>query len=548
MVPLLRPAAPVRLAALVSLTLLAAACGGSSSRASLVAIAVTPAPAYVDVGGTVQLAATGTYSDATTRDLTAEATWTSSDAAVATVSDAAGTKGLVSAVAQGPVTITAAFDAVPGEASVSVAAVVNTAADTVAADGHCSLREALLNAAAMDQSGSTDCAAGDGHNVIRFDLPSPTTIALTAQLPTVVNQVTIRGPEGEQLGLFGDDAVGLLAVGGGATLRLSDLTLANGSAGQGGAVLVSGGTLVVERVAFRTNGANPGSGGAIANLGGTVQVSASTFADSYASGAGGAVYNSTGGVLELDGCVFDGNVSDDNGGAIYNRGVLTAIGCTFDGNAAGMSSGAIYNLSATLAVDASTFLHNAAASAGGAIGNYSGAVATIARSTFALNRAGPWGGGAVYVRDAGSTMAVSYSSFSANTAAGGGAAIGNGGSGEDGGTVTLAATLLSYNQVSTATVNCFNQPGGTLQDGGYNLEDADTCTLGTGSWKSTDPGPLEPADNGGGTQTLALSASSAARDRVPAGAAGCGTTVSADQRGVARPQGAGCDVGAYERE
>jgi hypothetical protein len=47
---------------------------------------------------------------------------------------------------------------------------------------------------------------------------------------------------------------------------------------------------------------------------------------------------------------------------------------------------------------------------------------------------------------------------------------------------------------------------------------------------------------------MALSAASPALDRIPAGSAGCGTTVAADQRGVARPQGSGCDVGAYERE
>jgi hypothetical protein len=52
-------------------------------------------------------------------------------------------------------------------------------------------------------------------------------------------------------------------------------------------------------------------------------------------------------------------------------------------------------------------------------------------------------------------------------------------------------------------------------------------------------GPL--AANGGPTQTMALSPGSPAVDLIKAP---CGTTP--DQRGVARPQGAGCDAGAYE--
>ena len=54
-------------------------------------------------------------------------------------------------------------------------------------------------------------------------------------------------------------------------------------------------------------------------------------------------------------------------------------------------------------------------------------------------------------------------------------------------------------------------------------------------------GPL--SDNGGPTATHALETGSPALDT--ADPAGCPAT---DQRGVTRPQGAGCDVGAYERE
>jgi uncharacterized repeat protein (TIGR01451 family) len=45
---------------------------------------------------------------------------------------------------------------------------------------------------------------------------------------------------------------------------------------------------------------------------------------------------------------------------------------------------------------------------------------------------------------------------------------------------------------------------------------------------------------------MALSSTSPAIDAISPGTSGCGTTVTTDQRGVARPQGSGCDIGAYE--
>ena len=55
-------------------------------------------------------------------------------------------------------------------------------------------------------------------------------------------------------------------------------------------------------------------------------------------------------------------------------------------------------------------------------------------------------------------------------------------------------------------------------------------------------GPLQ--DNGGPTFTHALLPGSPAIDHIPA--ENC--EVTTDQRGVARPQGAACDIGAYELE
>ena len=81
-----------------------------------------------------------------------------------------------------------------------------------------------------------------------------------------------------------------------------------------------------------------------------------------------------------------------------------------------------------------------------------------------------------------------------------------------------------------------------IQSDGHNLDSDGSCFLtATGDLPKHDPllGPL--AFNGGPTETKALLLGGPAID---AGAAhGC---PQYDQRGVARPQGAGCDIGAYE--
>jgi uncharacterized protein YjdB len=87
--------------------------------AVLVSIAVTPQAASLALGSTLQYTATGTFTDATTQDLTTAVTWTSSDAAAATVSNAAGSEGLATAVSVGATTISAISGAITGSATLT---------------------------------------------------------------------------------------------------------------------------------------------------------------------------------------------------------------------------------------------------------------------------------------------------------------------------------------------------------------------------------------------------------------------------------------------
>ncbi len=74
--------------------------------AALVSIAVTPASPSVALGTAQQFMATGTYSDASTQDLTASVTWSSNMPATATISNAGGSEGLATSASTGATTIT----------------------------------------------------------------------------------------------------------------------------------------------------------------------------------------------------------------------------------------------------------------------------------------------------------------------------------------------------------------------------------------------------------------------------------------------------------
>src|SRR5271169_1428232 len=95
-------------------TLLVSAC----SSVHLIGVAVTPASPTIAKGTMVQLAATATFSDNTTQDVSTASSWTSSDTTIATVS----ASGLVTGVAPGTVTVTAAYSGVSGTDTVTVTA------------------------------------------------------------------------------------------------------------------------------------------------------------------------------------------------------------------------------------------------------------------------------------------------------------------------------------------------------------------------------------------------------------------------------------------
>ncbi|MGD0586358.1 MAG: Ig-like domain-containing protein [Oryzomonas sp.] len=96
------------------------------SSATISTVTVTPVNPSIAMGLTQQFTATGKFSDGTTQDITFDATWASSNTAVATVSNAAtdNNGGLATTVAAGTTTITATFGGVNGPTVLTVTAPV----------------------------------------------------------------------------------------------------------------------------------------------------------------------------------------------------------------------------------------------------------------------------------------------------------------------------------------------------------------------------------------------------------------------------------------
>ncbi len=111
---------------MVTITATSGSISGSTkltvSTATLVSIAITPLTSSFPTGSTQQFTATGTYSNNTTQNLTALATWSTSKAGVATVSNAAGSKGLATAVAAGSAVISSSFGGASATASLTITA------------------------------------------------------------------------------------------------------------------------------------------------------------------------------------------------------------------------------------------------------------------------------------------------------------------------------------------------------------------------------------------------------------------------------------------
>ncbi|HEX4484684.1 MAG TPA: Ig-like domain-containing protein [Terriglobales bacterium] len=91
-------------------------CNGFFVDPTLTTLTVTPVTPAVIAGSTLQLTATGSYDDGSSKNITGTTGWSTSDATIATVNSA----GLLSGVAVGTATITATSAAISGTTTVTV--------------------------------------------------------------------------------------------------------------------------------------------------------------------------------------------------------------------------------------------------------------------------------------------------------------------------------------------------------------------------------------------------------------------------------------------
>jgi CSLREA domain-containing protein len=300
---------------------------------------------------------------------------------------------------------------------------------------------------------------------------------------------------------------------------------------------------------------------------GTLAISSSQVSHDSATtnGGGGAAY---GGGIEIDGggvvTISGSTISADaatapdatsEGGGIANRlGNLTVASTTVDDNTAeggtaaeggGIASGGPFSLSASTVNGNTAAATGSANSAGGGLALTESS--SIVNSTIAENTAGAGtgtaeGGGVFNGAPSTEAVAVLNTTLDANAAAAS-AATSQGGNyyATASNPADFENTIVSGGNATTGP-NCSPAGAGALTSQGHNLESGTDCGFtASGDRQSTDPQLGSLQDNGGPTHTQAVQPGSLVIDN--GNTADC---PAADQRGVTRPQGSACDIGAFE--
>ncbi|MFT3746148.1 MAG: MBG domain-containing protein [Pyrinomonadaceae bacterium] len=172
------------------------------------------------------------------------------------------------------------------------------------------------------------------------------TIALSTGEITIDKGINIHGPGANVLTVSGSNLSRIFGLTGSSTLsiRLSDLTLANGQSSIGGGAIVNNSFLYVARCAFSNNSASSAGGGAIRNDG-TMSVIDSTF-NANSAASGGAIWNLA--VLNVMNSTFSGNAATSQGGAIFDIGNFDIFSSTFSGNTAPNTGGILSSGSSSI--------------------------------------------------------------------------------------------------------------------------------------------------------------------------------------------------------
>ncbi|MEA2461943.1 MAG: large repetitive protein, partial [Actinomycetota bacterium] len=385
-------------------------------------------------------------------------------------------------------------------------------------------------------------------------------------------------------------------------VSLSDVTLAHNSANYGGAVYVDDYTVKIADSVLTANDATSDGGALYNGDGQAVKISNSEVSNNHSDGNGGGLSNESEGMFLSGVSVTDNSagLEDDpvtetdesttgDGGGIYADYATEIADSDVNDNRATGDGGGIYSFDELL-VDNSNVTRNDAGGNGGGLlqqsyfyvdgfseSDYSfgGYHAHLENSTFARNSAAGDGGGIFAFDD---VKAVNVT-ISTNTAGGDGGGVFNEccsflsksntfahnladqdiedeyeGTGSaiynDGVDFFVKDTILaSYHEGQNCSGVTFNEGAdGPVSSLGHNLSDElegdDSCGLNSNGDILGPNAGLQPlaVNAPGRTLTHALGYHSAAID---AGSAVC---PDRDERGLERPEGHACDIGAFESE
>jgi CSLREA domain-containing protein len=298
------------------------------------------------------------------------------------------------------------------------------------------------------------------------------------------------------------------------TLTIQTTTITNNTACNGGGIASSGARMTIQNSYIGQNTArsdtNCGDGGGLTTLnGGSLMNISNTIVEENQAVRGGGMFNNVDGAIITDSTLRYNEVST-NGGGFYNYGETTFNRVTFSNNTAPGSGGGIANQDSLTLIN-TTVTANSAAAAGGLI--------LYGNSTLSMD----------HCTVAGNTVTSSISELWAQSD-------------------TIAAIHNSILAGSSYGNTCYII-GANLTDQGYNLSSDQSCGFSTVSHDLIDTNPLlSPlADNGGPTETMALSSGDPAIDM-----ADPILSLSKDQRGYFRPVNGNADpesisdIGAFE--
>ena len=454
--------------------------------------------------------------------------------------------------------------------------IVDNGTSAVAVDASCSIREAIENA--NDNAATNiDCVAGSGTDTldiqtdILLTLFDHTGVLTDFAVPTITESLIIQG-NGNTIARSGVASLGFADFS--ASISLSEITMNNFSQN----VFEGDGPLTIEDSTFSDNADSV----AYTNFGGSAHpwvITDSVFTDNSSTDHG-VITKEDGGTLTVSGSTFSGNTNSgtfDGSAVRYLNGnsseVVTISDSLFENNVFSVGGCGAFGVSASqdvnIDISNTIFDSNVSETCGGGISVESGfAFATISLditdSLFKNNTArgtgdGAKSGGAIYIQN-GMNLTLTNNTFFGNSSQINGGAIqihneagvvaiearhntfyGNSSADGDGNDFYIETgagdtSVFENNIFASGGDEC----GGDLSSFTFtnNLSNDAGCG---GTPVTSLAGAL--ALNGASIETLALLAGSNAINTGIAGTLGC---PAADARGIVRPSGGACDIGAFE--